>query len=218
MMRAHTETILYSENWRNYQNYRKQWTNISWGRYIPKGSTSYQKIQTAKKKCKAMKIYLFDLWNCKMFSPKMNEHHQVLHPPVLCDICGKECSTPLSLEWHRYSHKETAIPVWYLQSGISVRQWVGGTQNQTSHHQNIYMCSRKVWQKLYEKIGNWQPIQWSIQERTLSASVVTYEMSDKHLYWQHLRKHSEEKCYSCKMCGQRFKHTTQILCHKRDKH
>ena len=30
----------------------------------------------------------------KRSAHKINEHHRESHPPVLCDICGKECSTP----------------------------------------------------------------------------------------------------------------------------
>ena len=45
-----------------------------------------------------------------------------------------------------------------------------------------------------------------------------YETNDKWLFRQHQRSHSNEKQYACKICGGKFKHTTQVLQHVDVKH
>ena len=45
-----------------------------------------------------------------------------------------------------------------------------------------------------------------------------YETTDKHLFRQHQWSHTDEKHYVCKICGEKFKHTTQVLCHVSTKH
>ena len=56
-------------------------------------------------------------------------------------------------------------------------------------------------------------------ERTHSGVVYlcshcTYSNTDERNYNQHLRKHTNETPFMCKMCGQRFKYTMQLKRHR----
>ena len=148
---------------------------------------------------------------------KIDEHHQESHEAVNCDICGKECSTPLSLEWHRYSHN---VKPFICDICIEGFQFASELNNHRIKHRKIktFICA-------YPKCGK---SFMRNSELTVHSTMHTgtkyvcpcnkYETTDKRLYRQHQRTHSDEKRYACKICGERFKHTTQVIWHTNDKH
>ena len=153
----------------------------------------------------------------KRSTHKINEHHRETHPSVLCDICGKECSTPLSLERHRYSHNEQPYQCDTCKQGF---QFASELVGHWIKHCTIkaFMCAHAKCSKSFMQKSKLTAHSITHSGKKYECECGNYEMNDKRLNRQHQRTHSEDKRYSCKVCGERFKHTTQVLWHKRDKH
>ena len=76
----------------------------------------------------------------KWSAHKINEHHRESNPPVLCDICGKECSTPLSLECHRYNHNKQPFHCDICNQGFQFASELVG--HQIKHHTiKAFICA-----------------------------------------------------------------------------
>ena len=136
------------------------------------------------------------------------------HQPVQCKICEKERSAPLSLERHWYSHSEQPYQCETCKQGF---QFASKLWNHRIKHQT-FIC-------VYAKCGKsfMRKSELTAHLKTYSGTKYkcecgAYETSDKCLYRQHQHTHSAEKHYSCKICGERFKHTTQVIRHTNNKH
>ena len=147
----------------------------------------------------------------------INEHHRAKHPPVICNICGKVCQTPLSLEWCSYTHNEKPFQCDKCNQGFQFASELVG--HRIKHRTiKVFICA-------YAKCGK-----SFMHKLELTAHSIThlgkkytcdcgnYETMDIRLYRQHQRTHSDKKRYTCKICSEKFKHTTQMLRHKKNKH
>ena len=140
---------------------------------------------------------------------KINEHHRESHLPIQCDICQKECNTPHSLERHRYSHNmkpyvcDTCNQGFHFASELA-GYWIKHSKIKT------FICAHAKCGKSFMRNSELTAHSNTHTRVKYKCDCNKYETNDKQLFRQHQKSHSDEKQYACKICGEKFKHITQV--------
>ena len=183
----------------------------------PKGRLVTRKYGLKRKPTHQQKYTCSICRTVKQTARDINEHHRAKHPPVICNICGKVCQIPLSLERHSYTHNEKPFQCDKCNQGF---QFASELTGHRIKHRTIkaFICAYAKCGKSFMRKSELTAHSITHSGKKYTCDCGNYDTMDIRLYRQHQRTHSDEKRYACKICSEKFKHMTQMLRHKKDKH
>ena len=157
---------------------------------------------------------------CKMCSDsftsvrKLNLHHKQDHGVVKCDECPKAFSTQLSLNKHKYTHKE--LPFVCDACGDKFPFQSHLDQHMIKHIPKKLACPVKSCSKLFKGQGDLNHhIHTHKKGGWHYCTHCTYKNKDKRNVSSHRRVHipEGEEPHVCIKCDKRFRFSTQYRRH-----
>ena len=153
-------------------------------------------------------------YRCKMCKAGVNsakellDHHRNKHGIVYCLVCQKAFNNPLSLEHHKYSHKEKRLMCSNCNEGF---QFMSQLRIHSVVHQHCakHFC---VYPGCYKKFKNKPDLNRHVKCHTSKEHKCPdcpYQTSDKRNFDLHRSSHSHTEQYFCDTCGKGFIYNTQ---------
>ena len=145
---------------------------------------------------------------------ELNAHYIANHCKVKCDICDKSFNTPGALRKHRYTHIEeksqyrcrTCSKIFPFESQLKSHRHV--------HRRNRnYICASANCGKSFKHPGDLAAHAKSHGEQHKCAHC-NYSHSDIRNLKSHLRIHSRNAPFTCKLCEAKFVHSNQLVRHR----
>ena len=145
---------------------------------------------------------------------ELNAHFISNHCQVNCDICGKGFSTPGSLRKHCYSHVEEESQ---FKCRSCDRMFTFESQLKSHWHMHrrsrTYICASVNCGKSFKHPGDLAShAKW--HGKLHKCSHCDYENTDIRNLKSHLCTHSRAAPFKCKLCGECFVHSNQLLQHR----
>ena len=146
--------------------------------------------------------------------PELNAHYIANHRKVECDICDKSFNTPGALRKHRYTHIEeksqyrcrTCSKIFPFESQLKSHRHV-------HRHNRNYICASANCGKSFKHPGDLAAHAKSHGEQHKCAHC-NYSHTDIRNLESHLRTHSRNAPFTCKLCEARFVHSNQLVRHR----
>ena len=144
---------------------------------------------------------------------ELNAHYIANHHKVEWDICDKSFNTPGALRKHRYTHVEeksqyryrTCSKIFPFESQLKSHRHV--------HRRNRnYICASANCGKSFKHPGDLAAHAKSHGEQHKCAHC-NYSHSDIRNLKSHLRTHSRNAPFTCKLCEAKFVHSNQLVRH-----
>ena len=144
----------------------------------------------------------------------LNAHRIKDHDLVICSVCNKSFSTPLTLSRHKYSHVSLKYSCNQCTESFAFKSAL--ERHSYSHRKHaLFVCHHKNCRRSYfsnnellKHVLVHKDIVWSCPEE--NCDYTTY---DKRLLKPHTRKHSDEKPYICGLCGKGHRYHVQYVRH-----
>ena len=157
----------------------------------------------AKVRPKCRKPYLFKCLMCELrwaTCKERNDHFKCKHRKLQCKKCKKFFCTPSAYTLHQYVHNDGQYECTVCKACFPFR-------SQLDHHMVSHSESHEF--KCQEPFCDWDFTHKSdlVKHEHMHSGVVyqcshcTYSNTDERNYNQHLRKHTKETPFMCKMCG-----------------
>ena len=150
---------------------------------------------------------------------ELNRHHKDNHPPVICTVCKKVCSTPNTLDRHMYTHRST-LECQYCDEKFAFRSEL--EIHQTVHDEEpTFYC--KLCTRSFMRLGDLREHEEShtgvihyctVQGCDFSAPLKRYVKT--HIKTTHASK--DALPYPCTKCNRRFKFYEQRKRHLSSDH
>ena len=153
-------------------------------------------------------------YRCRMCKTGVNsakellDHHINKHGIVYCPVCQKAFNNPLSLECHKYMHKEKRFMCSTCNEGFQF-------MSQLRLHKVIHQRRAKhfcVYPGCYKKFKNKPDLNRHAKSHTSKETRCPdcpYRTTDKRNFESHRRSHSRIEHYFCETCGKGFIYNTQ---------
>ena len=142
---------------------------------------------------------------------ELNAHYIANHRRVKCDICDKSFNTPGALRKHRYTHVEEKS-----QYRCRTCSKIFPFESQLKSHRNVhrrnrnYICASANCGKSFKHPGDLAAHAKSHGEQHKCAHC-NYSHSDIRNLKSHLRTHTRNAPFTCKLCDARFVHSNQLV-------
>ena len=145
---------------------------------------------------------------------ELNAHFIQNHRNMDCDMCGKSFLTPASLRKHRYSHFEeseqfqcrTCDKRFPFESHLK-------SHRHMHHRTRYYSCASANCELSFRHPGNLAAHARS-HGKPFNCAHCSYSNTNIRNLCSHMRVHSRDTPFTCKMCGQKFVHSNQLVRHK----
>ena len=145
---------------------------------------------------------------------ELNTHFIQNHRNVDCDMCGKSMLTPASLRKHRYSHIEESEQ---FQCRTCDKHFPFESQLKSHRHMHrrtrYYSCASANCEHSFRLPGDLAAHVRS-HGKPFNCAHCSYSNTDIWNLHSHMRVHSRDAPFTCKMCGQKFVHSNQLVRHK----
>ena len=145
---------------------------------------------------------------------QLNAHFIKTHRQVNCDICGKGFNTPGSLRKHHYTHIEEDSQ---YKCRSCDRMFPFKSQLKSHHHMHRhsrnYICAAANCDKSFKHSGDLAAHAKS-HGKPHKCTHCDYENTDMRNLKSHQRTHSRVATFRCKLCGECFVHSNQLLRHR----
>ena len=145
---------------------------------------------------------------------ELNAHFIQNHRNVDCDMCGKSFLTPVSLHKHRYSHIEESEQ---FQCRTCDKRFPFESQLKSHRHMHrrtrYYSCASANCERSFRHPGDLAAHARS-HGKPYNCAHCSNSNTDIRNLRSHMRVHSREAPFTCKMCGQKFVHSNQLVRHK----
>ena len=144
---------------------------------------------------------------------ELNAHYRANHRKVNCDKCDKSFNMPGAMRKHRYTHIEeksqyrcrTCGKIFPFESQLKSHRHV--------HRRNRnYICASANCGKSFKHPGDLAAHAKSHGEQHKCAHC-NYSHSDIRNLKSHLRTHSRNAPFTCKLCEAKFVHSNQLVRH-----
>ena len=145
----------------------------------------------------------------------LNNHHEKVHPPVLCDVCNREFSTPNSLIHHSYTHYEKSFNCDQCNKSFPFKSQL--ETHQIVHTQTIkHRCDKCG--KGFVRIGEYNihmkghaNIRLKCPEKGCDYNTVDIRNLNSHR-----KSHTKKESVFCKICGKGFVYHEQRKRHMKE--
>ena len=145
---------------------------------------------------------------------ELNAHYIANHRKVKCDICDRSFNMPGALRKHRYTHIEeksqyrcrTCSKIFPFESQLKSHCHV-------HRHNRNYICASANCGKSFKHPGDLVAHAKSHGEQHKCAHC-NYSHSDIRNLKSHLRTHSSNAPFTCKLCQAKFVHSNQLVRHR----
>ena len=138
---------------------------------------------------------------------ELNQYYKDNHPPVLCNICKKEFSTPGTLECHLYIHKDFKFMCDQCRKRFSFAS--SHDSHKLSHTSDkTQVC--KTCGKSYVNKGDLVKHEKVHSSKMWKCQLCDYENHDERNLKAHMRCHSNLKLYMCPTCLKLFRYHIQL--------
>ena len=145
---------------------------------------------------------------------ELNAHFIQNHWNVDCDMCGKSFLTPASLHKHWYSHIEESEQ---FQCRTCEKRFRFESQLKSHRHMHhrtrYYSCASANCDWSFRHPGDLAVLARS-HGKPFNCAHCSYSNTDIRNLDSHMRVHSRDAPFTCKMCGQKFVHSNQLVRHK----
>ena len=150
---------------------------------------------------------------------ELNKHHKDTHPPVICTVCKKVCSTPNTLDRHMYKHRST-LECQYCDEKFAFRSELEIHQAVHDEEPSFYCksCTRSFMRigdlKEHEESHTGNIHYCTVKGCDFSAPLKCYVRT--HIKTTHASK--DALPYPCTKCNRRFKFYEQRKRHIANDH
>ena len=127
----------------------------------------------------------------------LNKHHRSHHPPVSCDVCKKMYDTPNSLIRHSYTHLGGNHQCDQCQELFHFKSELDSHKNK--HSNRRFQCNKCDKSFIRNSDLN-AHLDTHGQKWKCSYKGCNKECADKHYLTTHMKIHSNELKYPCRMC------------------
>ena len=145
---------------------------------------------------------------------ELNAHFIQNHRNVDCDMCGKSFLTPASLRKHPYSHIEESEQ---FQCRTCDKRFPFKSQLKSHRHMHhrirYYRRASANCDRSYRHPGDLAAHVRS-HGKPFNCAHCSYSNTDIRNLHSHMRVHSRDAPFTCKMCRQKFVHSNQLVRHK----
>ena len=145
---------------------------------------------------------------------ELNAHYIANHCKVKCDICDKSFNTPGALRKHCYTHVEEKS-----QYRCRTCSKIFPFESQFKSHRHVHRCNRNYicasanCGESFKHPGDLAAHAKSHGEQHKCAHC-NYSHSDIRNLKSHLRTHTRNAPFMCKLCDARFVHSNQLVQHR----
>ena len=140
------------------------------------------------------------------------DHHIDKHGIIYCPVCQKAFNNPLSLERHKYMHKEKQFMCSTCNEGFQFMSQLR-LHKVTHQRRSKHFCA---YPGCYKKFKNKPDLNRHAKSHTSKETKCPdcpYRTKDKRNFESHRRSHSRIERYICEKCGKGFIYNTQKKCH-----
>ena len=145
---------------------------------------------------------------------ELNTHFIQNHRNVDCDMCGKSFLTPASVRKHQYSHIEESEQ---FQCRTCDKHFPFESQLKSHRHMHrrtrYYSCASANCERSFRHPGDLAAHARS-HGKPFNCAHCSYSNTNIRNLRSHMRVHSRDAPFTCKMCGQKFVHSNQLVRHK----
>ena len=131
----------------------------------------------------------------------LNKHHRQNHPPVSCDVCSRTYDTPNSLIRHSYTHLSGNHQCNQCQESFHFKSKLESHKN--IHSNRRFQCNKCDRSFIRNSDLN-AHLDTHGKKWKCSFKGCTKECADKRYLSTHMKTHSNELKYQCRMCNSRF--------------
>ena len=166
------------------------------------------KEHSLKKTVKARK------YRCQMCKTGVNsakellDHHIDKHGIVYCPVCQKAFNNPLSLERHKYMHKEKRFMCSTCNEGFQFMSQLR-LHKVTHQRRSKHFCAYPGCYKQFKNKPDLNRHAKSHTSKETRCPDCPYQTNDKRNFESHRRSHSRIERYFCEICGKGFIYNTQ---------
>ena len=189
---------------------RKQKTFITKTYVLRKGGLP------GRAKNKRKKLYLFKCLMCSLrwaTCKERNDHFKRKHHKLQCEKCKKFFRTPSAFSLHKYIHRDGQFECNVCRAYFPFKSQL--EHHMVSHHETReYRCLEPFCEKEFTHKSDLVKHKRTHSGVMYKCSKCEYSNSDERNYNQHLRKHTDLTPFQCKQCGECFKYTMQLKCHR----
>ena len=140
--------------------------------------------------------------------------HSYLFIKGYCDICGKGFNTPGSLRKHLYSHMEedSQFKCRSCDKMFPFENQLKSHRHMHRHNRN-YICASANCGKSFKHPGDLSA-HAKLHGKPHKCAHCDYKNTDIRNLKSHQRTHSRVATFKCKLCGECFVHSNQLLRHR----
>ena len=167
-------------------------------------------------KNKRKKPYLFKCLKCSLrlaTCKERNDYFKRKHRKLQCEKCKKFFRTPSAFNLHKYTHRDGQFECNVCRAYFPFKSQL--EHHMVSHRETReYRCLEPFCEKEFTHKSDLVKHEHTHSGVMYKCSKCEYSNSDERNYNQHLRKHTDKTPFQCKQCGERFKYTMQLKCHR----
>ena len=144
---------------------------------------------------------------------EQNDHFKQKHRKLQCKKCKKFFRTPSTFILHQYVHRDGQFECKVCKAYFPFKSQLD--HHMVSHRETReYKCQEPFCEKEFTHKSDLVKHERTHSGVMYKCSKCDYSNSDKRNYNQHLRRHTDDKPFKCKQCGERFKYTMQLKRHR----
>ena len=155
----------------------------------------------------------------KLTIQQLNEHHRRTHNPQMCGICNRTFALASSLTRHMYEHEEKRF-------NCDSCDYSSHFESELESHKIVHRKNPSH-QCMHANCGRWFMRKWDLtlhlqthegKEHKCDYDGCTVTTTTKKQLKEHLKRHTDDFPYECKICHKSFRYRTGLKRHRDKDH